>query len=276
MNLTTRLRNIALIGLVMSCHADATMTAQPTEHAAMPHQTESSNARVDKSSDYYKYWPDGQPALFKLKDNLILAIPPQYQKFWYQKDKVVRAPAQKNQIPQVTLIGFQFFMPNFSGYTPQNYKNDFDENMVDVVSIESADPSQAAPGAPGEYPPNMLKRALASFLNPNDYQDMYGLRCYQGNGPNGSLSRTQITCYGRRDDVNNEDIMLDAMTPPYRPGIRFPIMQASYFSNRCGGMHLVWRTHTKNLPRWHEIDTQIWKFIDAWNIADSNDVKVAP
>jgi hypothetical protein len=32
-------------------------------------------------------------------------------------------------------------------------------------------------------------------------------------------------------------------------------------------VRIAWRTHVGNLPRWHEIDAQIWKFIDAWNVA---------
>jgi hypothetical protein len=44
-------------------------------------------------------------------------------------------------------------------------------------------------------------------------------------------------------------------------------MQARYFSKRYGGVRIAWRTHVRNLPRWHEIDAQIWKFIDAWSVA---------
>jgi hypothetical protein len=43
-------------------------------------------------------------------------------------------------------------------------------------------------------------------------------------------------------------------------------MQARYFSRRYGGVRIAWRTHVKNLPRWHDIDAQIWKFIDAWKV----------
>jgi hypothetical protein len=32
-------------------------------------------------------------------------------------------------------------------------------------------------------------------------------------------------------------------------------------------VRIAWRTHVRNLPRWHDIDAQIWKFIDTWNVA---------
>jgi hypothetical protein len=221
---------------------------------------------IDMSLPYFREWPNGRPALFKIKDKLILAIPPQYQKFWYQGDKVVRAPAPVSQIKQVPSIGFEFFMPGFSGYTPQNYQIEFDERRVDVIEVQPADPAQMAPDAPGEYPPNMLKRVLGSILDPNDYQDLYGLRCYRYFP---GFHTDQTVCYGKRDPTNGEDIMLDVTVPPYQISTRFPNMQARYFSQRFGGLRIVWRTHASNLSRWHDIDAQIWQFIAAWNVADS-------
>ena len=222
--------------------------------------------KIDMESPYLREWPDGRPALFKIKEELILAIPPQYQQFWYQGNKVVRAPAPVSQAKQVPSIGFEFFMPDFSGYTPQNYKKEFDEHRVNVIEIQPADPAQAAPDAPGEYPPNMLKRMLGSVLDPNNYQDLYDLRCYR-HFP--GFHTDKITCYGRRDATHAEDIMLDVTVPPYQPSTRFPIMQARYFSQRYGGLRVVWRTHASNLSRWHDIDAQVWKFIDSWNVANT-------
>jgi hypothetical protein len=45
-------------------------------------------------------------------------------------------------------------------------------------------------------------------------------------------------------------------------------MHARYISKRFGGVEIAWRTHGGNFPRWHEIDAQIWKFIEAWNVAN--------
>jgi hypothetical protein len=155
-------------------------------------------------------------------------------------------------------------MPDFSGYTVSNYKKDFDENRVDVIELQAADPSQTTPNAPGSYPPNMLKRLRAAGLDPNVYTDQYGLRCYKSIPP---IRNEQITCYGQRDAKLHEFILLHAYVPPFAPGVVFPIMQAEYYTSRYGGRRLVWRTHVTNLSRWRDIDRQIWKFIDSWNIA---------
>src|SRR5438132_11631344 len=96
----------------------------------------------DKNSDYGKHWP-GKPGLFKLKDNLILQIPPQFHKFWEQSDCLGRSLAPRppmpiEKIPEFGAVGFQMFMPDFSGYTPENYKQEFHEDLIQVISIRPA------------------------------------------------------------------------------------------------------------------------------------------
>lgn len=230
----------------------------------MSNPPSASGAKIDNPSDYFRYWPQGRPALAKLTDKLILAIPPQYQKFWIQQDHVIRAPARPDQIPLAPVVGFSFFLPDFSGYTPNNYENEFDPDRVDIVSLELADPRQAEPGAPGFYPPNMLKRLFNAGMK-KEHQEMYGLKCYPGL----ANFQNKLSCYGRADDSIGEDILLDVYVPPFDRYTTFPNMQAMYFTRRYGGLQVIWRTHAKNLARWHDIDAQIWKFIDSWNIAES-------
>jgi hypothetical protein len=155
--------------------------------------------------------------------------------------------------------------PEFSGYTPQSYQAPFDERMVEVAT---ADPSQVAPDAPGYYPPNMIKRMLKPPLDANNYQEMGGLKCYPG-------IPTSLICYGRRDPVTNEDILLQVDVPPYGPGTRSPLIQARYFTPVYGGLTIAWRANAKNLSQWREIDAQVWKFIASWNVANSVDIKGA-
>jgi hypothetical protein len=207
-------------------------------------------------------WPQGVSAPLKVTDELTLAIPLQYERSAISHEKAARAliSVQSDR----SEVQFDFFLPDFSGYTLQNYRNEFDENKVEVVYLHAGDPHEAEPDAPGEYPPNMLKRSLRDFLNPDDYRDMYGLRCYQGR-----IRSERLACYGRRDG-GGEDIMLYTLVPPYPPEVTFPQMQARYFSARYGGVRIAWRTHAKNLPRWQDIDAQIWKFIDAWSVAPAS------
>jgi hypothetical protein len=203
-------------------------------------------------------WPRGLAAPVKITDQLTLAIPLKYERSAIEPGGPPPPPvAQQSGHGEVH---FDFFLPDFSGYTLGNYRNDSDPNKVEVVYVHAGNPHEADPGAPGEYPPNMLERSLGETLDPDHYQDRYGLRCYQGRA-----STSRITCYGRRDAAG-EDIMLTALVPPYPSDVAFPEMQARYFSRRYGGVRISWRTHVRNLPRWQEIDAQVWKFIGGWNV----------
>jgi hypothetical protein len=225
-----------------------------------------SNA-TEQSSEFYREWPQGRPALYRLSNQMVFAIPPQYGRFWIQRNRVMRAPADPKTIPEVESIAFQFFLPNFSGYTAKNYMHEFDSDQVEVIGIEPADPAQMQPDAPGYYPPNMLKRMLAAHLFEDHVRNLYGLRCYE---PIGSAGKPRkLTCYGRRDEQTQEDVMLDVYIPPFDEATAFPIMQARYFADRYGGLIVVWRTHAKNFPRWREIDERIWQFIAEWSAAGS-------
>ena len=225
---------------------------------------------LDLKTDYGKYWP-GQPVLFKLTEDWGFAIPPQYMQFWIQRDRVVRHPAPWSKIPLVESIGFEFFMPDFGGYTPDNYQDEFHEDKVELIEFAFVGMGEEQAGAPGSYPPNMFARVSAKrdrSFHPDEYQDRYGLRCY-GYEPQLDIGSTQY-CYGLRDSKTNEHILLKISPPPYPEWIIYPHMQAKYFSPRYGGVYVLWRAQMKHFPHWREIDQQIWRFIEQWSIHPSS------
>ena len=204
-------------------------------------------------------WPEGRTAPLTITDALVLRIPLQFQRSAIEDSRAPHSPF--SGVGGRTEARFDFFLSDFTGYTLQNYRNEFDENKVEVVYLHAGNPHEADPGAPGEYPPNMLKRLQQDFLDPKSYQDMYGLRCYTGR-----VLTDRLTCYGTRAAATHEDILLYVPVIPEGSQNTYPMIKANYFSARYGGVRIAWRTHAKNLPRWHDIDAQIWKFIDAWNV----------
>lgn len=204
-------------------------------------------------------WPQGRSEPLKITDDLTLEVPLEYERSAINPDdKPARAllSAQSDRAE----AQFDFFLPDFSGYTLQNYRDQTNPNEVEVVYLHGSGPHEADPDAPGEYPPNMLKRLLKDTFNPAVYEDRYGLRCYRGR-----VLTDRLACYGKRGGAGGEDILLYVPQPPFPPDV-FPQIQARYFSKRYGGVRIAWRTHVGNLPRWREIDTQIWKFIEAWKV----------
>ena len=204
-------------------------------------------------------WPQGRAAPVRITDDLTLSIPLAYLRSALSGEAA--APGAPGSPPHGE-VRFDFFLPGFTGYTLENYRRESDENKVEVVYLHAGNPHEAEPDAPGEYPPNMLKRLLTDAFDSRHYSDRYGLRCYQARSMPG-----RIACYGRRDAQHGEDILLTALTPPYPADAGFPLFQARYFSKLHGGVRLEWRAHMSQLPRWHEIDAQIWKFIGEWQAA---------
>lgn len=252
-----RLAAAALVGLL--CCACDSKTVEQKPMSELPLKAAQT---LDKNTEYGKWWTD-RPALFKLSDTMLLQIPPIYQGFWAQRNNVTRAPADLSKLPTVSQVGFVFFMPDFTGYTPQNYERDFDEDRVDVISIEYVGMGQAQAGAPGAFPPNMFKRAVEyQSIDLENYQEKYDLRCY---APRPSQAGNE-QCYGIRDATRSEYMWLRTMVPPESLAFKYPLMQAHYFTPKYGGVEILWRANMKHFPRWHDIDSQIWKFIDSWNL----------
>ncbi|HEX4648874.1 MAG TPA: hypothetical protein VH111_08625 [Steroidobacteraceae bacterium] len=202
-------------------------------------------------------WPQGVAPPLKITDSLTLAIPRKYLRTAISPDAPQRAllSVQTDRAE----ARFDFFWPDLGGYTLQNYRNEFDENRVEVVYLHAGNAHEADADAPGEYPPNVLRRLMPD-LDARAPRMLYGLECYRG-----TVQSDRLTCYGRRSA--DEDILLTVKVPPFAPADTFPMIQTRYYSRRYGGVRLAWRAHVKNFPRWHDIDGQIWKFIDAWSVA---------
>lgn len=226
---------------------------------------------LDPESLYAKTWP-GKPSLVKLKDNLILQTPPQFEKFWAQRDPytgsdlMARPPMSLDKIPLISNAGFVMHTPDFEGYRPDNYLNKFDEDEVLVYQIQPASMSAMDPDAPGAYPKNVFNRISQGpyrDIDPSIYEEKYGLRCYSTKRVHTGLQR----CYGRRDSEIEEYLILDVISQPYTVEVVYPTITTHYFTPKYGGLEIAWRAHVKNLPHWRAIDSQIWRYIDSWNIA---------
>jgi hypothetical protein len=215
---------------------------------------------VDLNSEYARNWP-GESAMFKLRDGLTLVIPPMYQEFWLQGDRVVRRPLSVEHAPTVPLIGFDFFMPDFRGYTTSNYRQPFHEDRVRVEYVSTVAPPVA--GQPPLYSDvdGAISRLAGVFLVANQFTDEHGLRCFDSPAP----ANPHRTCVGER--LPGERMLLTTVVPPYELETTNPRMRTRYYTKLYGGLEVEWSAHMKWLPRWLEIEQQIWKFVDAWNVA---------
>jgi hypothetical protein len=201
---------------------------------------------------------------YRISPSLIIKVPAAYSPYWDKPEQIRSWPADMSKFP-IQMFAFNFYMPDFKGYTKNNYDKNFDDEAVNVVSIRFVGMGAEQPDAPGFYPPNVFKRIVESpnpRFNLEKYENKFGLRCYE------TINNEDIgnECYGLRDSINNEFILLKMKMPPYESWVKSPQMQANYFTPQYGGLEIIWRTHVKHFSRWQEIDSQIWKFMADWNI----------
>jgi hypothetical protein len=222
---------------------------------------------LDPNSDYAKYWT-GMPGWINFDDKMLLKITQQFGVFWTQDaaNSGMYSIKRPKSIVLAQELAFSLFLPDFEGYTPDNYKSEFDENEIKILSIDSAPMSYAESGAAGSYPPNAFKRISDGLVDTTKYTEKYGLRCYSftKNIPEGS--GYSEFCYGLRDAKLGEYILLDVFVPPYPDWMRNPFMRTTYFTKQYGGLEISWRTNAKNFSRWQEIDQQIWQHLEEWNL----------
>jgi hypothetical protein len=207
--------------------------------------------------------PTTHKAVVRINDSLVLAIPPEYS-------GIPSDDQTAKRVEQNRLAYFYFYVPKFSAYK-NNDQGVLDKDRVEIVRISSASLSEAEPDAPGAYPPNVFKSLSGTIFLPNKFTDAFGLRCYEKRGFAGS-----VMCFGERDGVTHEQIVLDSWMPPLGSWPPNPQMQARYFSRQYGGVELVWRTSTANMADWRQIDSQIWKMISNWNTAESDGKTTSP
>jgi hypothetical protein len=112
-----------------------------------------------------------------------------------------------------------------------------------------------------------MMNAETSSLKFESKEVIYEADCYKRSIKRLDGDPDRRTCFGIRNDAKGQRIHFDIMLPPYPDWVRYPLMQAAYFSPDHGGVYLIWRTHMNNFPRWKEIDQQIWRWIGEWNIA---------
>src|ERR1700686_2779580 len=99
----------------------------------------------DESPEIPREWPQGRTETLKVTAQLVLSIPQQYERAEIDHRRPAR-PLLSVQSDRAE-VQFDFFLPDFSGYTLQNYKNESDESKVEVVYLHAGDPHEAEPDA---------------------------------------------------------------------------------------------------------------------------------
>lgn len=212
-------------------------------------------------------WSDRLAAPIKITDSLVVSVPVKYIRYEMLTCGEATDGVPRDAPSNSTSASFEFFLPDFDGFTDKTLHDPFAPNEVKVAHVIS-EKNEFGPkvnyivGRPSDQLKNML--AGSTGANPNKYRDMFGLRCYAD-----KILTSKMWCYSAQAGEDHEGIFFDVDVQLNGRGVPNPLMRTEYFSQRYGGIEVSWWTSAENMSHWREIDAQIWKFLAAWNVVQT-------
>jgi hypothetical protein len=168
-----------------------------------------------------------------------------------------------------TGFGFFLFLPDYIGYTKENWRDPFDRRLIKVVNVRTVDKNAMVPRTDGTHQrinpegygePRAGFRNHKALLEVEPAYEAYGLKGYRRKNARPDSS---VTWVGTRS--NGEFFFFESTLPPGMsplPG-RYALCQVRYYSEQ-EDLLIVYRYSQDNLEKWREIDDTIWKKLKAW------------
>jgi hypothetical protein len=167
-------------------------------------------------------------------------------------------------------IGFVLFLPDFSGYTKENWRDRFDVNRIDVVTIRRLESGDKINVGPGRDEPDYVTNygdPVGGFKNLRHlYEEkpsfsLYGLEGYRPKNGTHAVLWTGVRS-------NGEFFFFTATVAPDSvpgPGELNPLCDVRYYSNR-EKLFVAYTYSQTYLPQWREIDDAIWRRLNEWRV----------
>jgi hypothetical protein len=161
-------------------------------------------------------------------------------------------------------IGLFIFLPDFGGFTRDNWRNPFDTDRITVERLGPGDTDAKGKGKGGPYPGSYGDtRARFANLKPvledKASLNMYGLEGYRQKGP-----ASDVYWVGSRSNGEFfffQSSVAPGQTPP--DWIRHPLCAVRYYSE-AERLFIAYSYSMVHLPKWKEIDDGIWSKVHSW------------
>ena len=161
-------------------------------------------------------------------------------------------------------MSFVLFLPEYGGYTKQNWIDQFDKNKIQVLTYEPIDREAENKSSSNRRESQTRFTSLQVLLEPAPTYHEYGLEGYRRVN---YKSRKNVYWTGTR--TNGEFIFFRSTKPPnpvpdpYRP---YPLCEVQYYSRKASAF--VAYLYSQNfIAQWREIDAAIWTKIESWGNA---------
>ena len=166
-------------------------------------------------------------------------------------------------------FGFSLFLPDYGGYTKDNWRDKFDRRLIQVLQVTAVDRNAMVPmtdGSKHQITPAGYGEPRARFNNRKSSLEekptykLYGLEGYR---PKNARPDSSVTWVGTRS--NGEFFFFGSTLPPGAsptPG-RYAFCQADYYSAQ-EELRIVYRYSQDHLDKWRGIDDAIWAKLREW------------
>jgi len=170
-------------------------------------------------------------------------------------------------------FGFVLFLPEFGGFTKENWKDPFDSRRIDVQELSAVDKNAVIPYASGgvtKIDPAGYGEPRARFNNRRrTLEDMpsfelHGLKGYRQKGT-GSPGITWTGTRSNGEFFFFESTLAPGQSPSYEP---YPICATRYYSEQ-EDLFIAYRYSQQYMEKWREIDDAIWMRLHQWRLSRS-------
>lgn len=168
-------------------------------------------------------------------------------------------------------FGFFLFLPDFSGYTMENWRDQFDKRLIKVLQLSPVNKNAMIPVlgggleriTPAGYgePKARFESHRRSLEEKPSFKE-YGLEGYRWR----NRQLDGVTWVGTRS--NGEFFFFESSTAPGDPprlGISNPICQVQYYSEQ-EALFINYRYSQEHIAKWKQIDDAIWARIHSWQL----------
>jgi len=172
-------------------------------------------------------------------------------------------------------FGFFLFLPDFGGYTKDNWSDRFDHRLIHILEIKPVDKNAMIPFSLGGY----VKAEPANYGDPRSrflnirplLEDQPSLRLYglEGYRRKGAVSATSpVVWTGMRS--NGEFFFFESSMPPEGSAESArdpdnPLCKTQYYSAQ-EDLFISYFYSQNHIAKWREIDDAIWAKIHGWRM----------
>jgi len=171
---------------------------------------------------------------------------------------------------KVGYFGFRIFLPDYGGYTKENWRDKFDRRLIEIVQVKLVDKSaivRFSDGHTERINPAGYGEPKAQFQNARrGLEGKPSFHAYGLEGYRPKYSRVNVTWTGTRS--NGEFFFFRCNLAPgdrTQVGILEPHCDVRYYSEK-EDLFIAYRYSNDHLDKWREIDDAIWAKIHSWRM----------